>query len=414
MTESQEIKMGLSYEEIKKKIDAGDQETINGVIDGSIVPEQVEVPQSTVDQIPVETTVEDIQQVTEPTPNPLFNELEQQRKYAEMLAKREQEKQEEYFRKLEEYTENLNKEKKAKEELENRLRQLELQIDNKSTISQNDQTSLDTSDEDQFVSDYAKKTRQALEELQKKFPEVTQITEELNSLKQVIASEKKEKEMIAAEEAKKRQQQQLFDSIREFQIANPELQTKKNIKELNDEYLQFRKDISYITNSKSIQELENAIEDYFKGGETKTKADQNGIKPIDDYEKFVKIMELIDLKEGVKYDPKKGDYIPITDDTGARIRYRSLSEAYKINNYYDELNNARKKAYQDVNRKLTQINGGPVVLAPTQTSTFETTMTADQIREIINWPVSMWKNNPQKRAMVEQAYSAIGSRMPNV
>jgi septal ring factor EnvC (AmiA/AmiB activator) len=197
-------------------------------------------------------------------------------------------------------------------------------------------------------------------------------------------------------------------------MSNPELQTKRSIKELNEDFLRFRKDISYISNAKNVQELERAIEEYYKGGDIKNIADRNGIKPVDEYDKLAKLMEVIDLKDGLKFNNRTGEYEPILDDGGNRIRYRSLEEAYKINNYYDEINKARKQAFKDVNNKLTTLQNAPVTLPQTVTTSLDEHYTTEQMREILNMPVNQWKNDPRKRQMVEKVYSDLGIPLPKV
>lgn len=410
------MSMSLTYDEIKQKIAEGDPDILNGVISGTLFQEQ---PEQEVSQEPIQQPEIDVQAVetvpVQPVVDPVQEEIERARLYAEMVAKREKEKEEEYLKKLQDRETALKKEQQAKEEMEARLRQLEQMMNNKSTTVQTDQTTTDD-DEDEYVSEYAKRTRQKLEELSAKYGEsdFKQISDELSRLKQEIEAEKELKRSLLEKEEKEKSQQRLFDSIRQFQLTYPELQTSKNIKELNEEYLKFRKDISYISNASTVKELEKAVADYFNGGDVRKIAEQNGIKPFEDYDKFTKIMDLIDLKEGIKYDPNIGDYVPITDETGTRVRYRSLEEAYKVNNFYDEVNRARKQAYRDVNNKLNQLKSSPVTLGNDQTTTFNANYDAATIKQLINMPVSEWKHDPRKRQMVEKAFRDIGMEPPKV
>ena len=126
-------------------------------------------------------------------------------------------------------------------------------------------------------------------------------------------------------------------------------------------------------------------------------------------------MELMDAKDGVKFNTSTGNYEPIVDDLGNQVRYRSLEEVYRINNYYDELNKQRQKAYTDVNNKLSAFNSAPVTLTTSQTTSVSERLSEDQIREGINIPLTdrNWANNPVKRELVEKAYLAAGTTPPS-
>lgn len=402
----------LSTEEIKAGMESGNLDIINGVLSNTVLPIEMKPVEDTSSQ---NVSQDIVTTNNEPVVNQssVIDEVEQARLYAEMIAERERKKEEDYQRKLKEVEETLRREKQAKEEMVQRLQQLEQQ----KTQPQPVQQDLNSDEDDEYVSDYAKRTRQIVEELARNGganPDYKQLQEELNRLKMEFDNRKEEERKRKEKEEQDSAQRKLFDSIRSFQIANNEFQTSKSFNEIHDEYLKFRKDISYISNAQNIQQLESAIDEYYKGGDIKTIADKNGIKPVTDYDKFNKIMELIDLKDGIKYDPKTGDYIPITDDNGNRIRYRSLDEAYRITNFYDELNKARKQSYKEVSNKLSSLQNAPVTLPNNSTMSFDEKLTVDQLRNIINMPVNEWKNNPVKRTMVEKAFSELGLEPPKV
>ena len=123
-------------------------------------------------------------------------------------------------------------------------------------------------------------------------------------------------------------------------------------------------------------------------------------------------MDLVDLKNGIQYNPKTGEDEYITDSIGNRVRYRSIEEAYKVSNYFDTMNKARIDSYKEVNEKLTARNAAPVVLDVSETAPLETTYTEEQMRELMATPERQLKRNPQLRQQVENLYASLGMEAP--
>lgn len=406
----------MTSEQIKAGIDSGDMNIINGVISGeikeiSMVEEspQIEVQQDT--NQPVDT----------PTVDHIQDEIEQARLYAEMVERRAKEDKEKILREKEdllrkqiEAENKLKQEIEAKEEIANRLRQLE-ETKNSLSTEQNSQT---VDEDDQYVSEFTKRTRQMVEELQSRSavddPVVKQMYEELNRLKEDREADIARKREIEEKEKQEKLKKMVYENITQFQQKFPELRTEAPIAKVNEEYERFRNDISYLSGARSVIELETAINEYYNNGKIKELADKNGVKPVQDYDKLVKIMELMDAKDGVKFNVSTGNYEPIVDEFGNQVRYKSIEEVYRLNNFYDEINKARKQAYNDVNKKLEVFNNAPVSLSNSQTVSVADRLTEDQVREGLNIPLKNrnWANDPATRELVERAYLTAGTTPP--
>jgi len=398
-----------------------DNQVVNAILNGKVQIEKKEEPitetnvENSVNIISQEQNKDNIDNSSVSIIDPLKDEVERQKRYNEMLEKRRQEERENFLRINKENEDKLIKEQKDREELEKKLRELE-QIKN----DNHQQTQLENSETDEeFVSDYTKRTRQMIEELKQSIgnenPLVNQLRDQITNIEKEVAdykAEKAERKRFQDEKRQKEEQEKVFNDIRHFLTEHPELKPSKDIYEIDNEYKQFRKDIAYISHSQNLEELEKAIDDYKKGGPIKKLADQQGIKSVQDLDKYDSIAELLDFKIGLKYEPVLGKHVPILDENGVQVRYGSLNEAYNIKNYYDNLTNIKRQAYKNVSAKLEQFNSAPVVLQQDQTDTFSTGITLDQEKEILAMNPKEWTNNLEKRKMVELVYSKYGLEMP--
>jgi hypothetical protein len=154
------------------------------------------------------------------------------------------------------------------------------------------------------------------------------------------------------------------------------------------------------------------VSDYLNGGNTKQIADEKGLKLPPDYDKYQAIVELNDMKRGVRYDSVIGKEVPILNDDGEQVKYRSFEEAYRVKNYYDEISNARRQASKDIAKKLDEAKNGATVLRNEQVDQFTAGLTADQEKEIINWHPREYMNNPEKLELVKQVYAKRGLEIP--
>jgi len=342
-------------------------------------------------------------------------ERERQARLNEFRAQQAQDEKERILLEKRETEERLEEERKANEELKNRLQML-TELQSQQHQAPNGTTNDD--EDDEYVSDYAKRTRKELEELKAMYsandPRIQKFIEKADQYEAKIQSELEARERQRAKEAADEAERKAYGSIREFQRTVPELQTSVDIQEVEKEYFQFRRDLSSATKAKSKEEFDRYMLDYFKGGEVKKLADGKGITLPKDYDTYQKVVELADMKRGVTYDPTLGKEIPILNDEGRQVTYRSLEEAYRVKNYPDEMNRIRKQVIQDYQNKLNEARSGARTLDNETTVQFTGGLTTDQVKQVLAWKPHEFINDPERRELVKQVYRSQGLDSPKI
>jgi DNA repair exonuclease SbcCD ATPase subunit len=389
-------------------------ETVNAVLAGNIeikstqpIPTSVVDNQETQNQV-VENKPEEIKPTEDIVPT---EEVDKERKYQEFLLQKEKEEKELYLIELKKKEDEFKREKIAREELEKKLQELSDLKKLEPSTSVNTQTD----DDDSYVAEYEKRTRKMVEDLKSQVgdsPVVRELVDKIQKIESEYETRKQEVAKLQQEEVRKKQEDKVFDSIRELQMKYPELQTQKDIKEIDKDYLNFRKNIAFLVKAKNSLDVDRAIKDYYNNGEVKKLAEARGIKDVPDYNKYTTVADLIDLKNGIQRDPITGEERQIQDEFGNPVRYRSLDEVYKLSRYYDDLTNARQRTLKEVSKKLETIEQSPVTLRPEQIGEFTTGFSLEQEQEILNWKPEVWVNDPAKKKMVEEVYLKRGLEMP--
>lgn len=420
--------MEMTAEEIRQGAYTGDKEKdlqmINAFLSGNVSVKQQEVSNeepTTLDNTVTETSTEG-ETVTEPDFD--AEEEERKRRYEQFLKEKELAAQIEEERKKQlliakQKEEEIKKEREARLELEKKLKELS-ELQQTKTQQQSTTDSYTDDSEEEFVSDYAKGTREKVDRLESlinefgsNHPKVKELEEEIRAFREEFKVVMEERQRKAREEEEKRQRDKLYGGIREFQNRYPELKTTVDIEEVDRQYQQFRNDMAVAIKAKSVFELEQAIADYFAGGDYKKIADEKGIKAPADYDKYQAIVELYDMKRGVKYDPVTGKENPILNDEGQRVTYRSLEEAYYVMNREKELADMRRKSSQEIAKKISQINGGAVELPSNMNGqVVQQGYTKDQVNTLLNTDIKAIINDPVKLDEFKRLSIAMGYDAP--
>lgn len=420
--------MEMTAEEIRQGAYTGDKEKdlqmINAFLSGNVSVKQQEVSNeepATLDNTVTETSTEG-ETVTEPDFD--AEEEERKRKYEQFLKEKELAAQIEEERKKQlliakQKEEEIKKEREARLELEKKLKELS-ELQQTKTQQQSTTDSYTDDSEEEFVSDYAKGTREKVDRLESlinefgsNHPKVKELEEEIRTFREEFKVVMEERQRKAREEEEKRQRDKLYGGIREFQNRYPELKTTVDIEEVDRQYQQFRNDMAVAIKAKSVFELEQAIADYFAGGDYKKIADEKGIKAPADYDKYQAIVDLYDMKRGIKYDPVTGKENPILNDEGQRVTYRSLEEAYYVMNREKELADMRRKSSQEIAKKISQINGGAVELPSNMNGqVVQQGYTKDQVNTLLNTDIKAIINDPVKLDEFKRLSIAMGYDAP--
>ena len=420
--------MEMTAEEIRQGAYTGDKEKdlqmINAFLSGNVSVKQQKVSNeepATLDNTVTETSTEG-ETVTEPDFD--AEEEERKRRYEQFLKEKELAAQIEEERKKQlliakQKEEEIKKEREARLELEKKLKELS-ELQQTKTQQQSTTDSYTDDSEEEFVSDYAKGTREKVDRLESlinefgsNHPKVKELEEEIRTFREEFKVVMEERQRKAREEEEKRQRDKLYGGIREFQNRYPELKTTVDIEEVDRQYQQFRNDMAVAIKAKSVFELEQAIADYFAGGDYKKIADEKGIKAPADYNKYQAIVDLYDMKRGVKYDPVTGKENPILNDEGQRVTYRSLEEAYYVRNREKELADMRRKSSQEIAKKISQINGGAVELPSNMNGqVVQQGYTKDQVNTLLNTDIKAIINDPVKLDEFKRLSIAMGYDAP--
>lgn len=420
--------MEMTAEEIRQGAYTGDKEKdlqmINAFLSGNVAVKQevsnVEGSQALDTTVTVPPTEGEGEIVTEPAFD--AEEEERKRKYEQFLKEKELAAQIEEERKKQlliakQKEEEIEKERKARLELEAKLKELsELQ---QNQTQQYLTTNSNSDEDDEFISDALRSTREDVKrleslvtELGSNHPKVKELEDKIKQYDEKYNVIMEERERKIREEEEKRHRDKLYGGIREFQNRYQELKTTADIEEVDRQYQQFRNDMAVTIKAKSVFELEQAIADYFAGGDYKKIADEKGIKAPADYNKYQAIVDLYDMKRGVKYDPVTGKENPILNDEGQRVTYRSLEEAYYVRNREKELADMRRKSSQEIVKKISQINGGAVELPSNMNGqVVQQGYTKDQVNTLLNTDIKAIINDPVKldefkRLSISMGYDA--------
>lgn len=421
-------KMELTTDEIRNGMYTGDKqkdlEMVNAFLSGG-----VNVKETSVEDVVAPDLTETVEEPTNEEPavegdeveldqtqpvDPIEDQLSREQKYAEFLEQQAREERDRYLLESQKAKEDLDKERKAREELEKKLQELSLLNEQRPSMSDSP-TDDELEEEDEYISDYAKKTRRMIEELASRLgdgPEVKQLKEEIGLLKSEYETERQRREELRRQQVEEENRKRSLDNIRDFQREFPEMKMSKDISEVENDYLQFRKDMAYLTKVRSHAELDKIIDDYRNGGEYKKLAESKGITMPKDYDIYQNIVEINDLKNGIKYDPNTGKEYPILNDEGERVKYRSFKEAYLVKTMEKRLREERVKAYKETAKKLTQLQSGAVELPTESVDSFSTGLTTEQETELLYADPKTYMNNPQKRELVRSVYQKRGLNPP--
>jgi len=410
-------------EELKSRQDvveraAKDPEFLNSILTGSFQKEESE-QENPQENEEYNDSVENEEPTVETSDEPeeIVNEDEKQRRYIEWKEQEINKEKERVLNQERNYMEMVEKEKKARQDLEKKLEELQKRInESPSPANQNVE---DDEEDDPYASEYSKQTRHMVKELTKaidtvKTGEVGELKEELLRLKKIEENRVKEYEEEKQKQENEFRQKKLVEELNSFASRHPEIKPSDSIDKLTKDWMSFRKSILNLTNATSQAELENYIDDYVNGGKTKDLADKHGIPFVNDYDKLMAIYDLLDMKRGIKYNKTTGKEEVILDDEGKPVRYRNIDEAYKLSKYYDEMNKARINSFKDVQNKLNQRRQSAVTLDNEETAGFSTGISKEQISELLALNPKQYKNNPELRKKVEAVYRMYGQTPPRI
>lgn len=408
-------------EEIERGVENGDKDILNLVASGQFkVADTAPVVEENAQPVATDAATvadDDTGTPTEVAPQKSVydDEIEQERRYRELVEERAREEKEALLREKAEAKRLADEERKAREGLERQLQELEAQRREQSVKSSPESLS---EEEEEYASEYSRQTRRMIDDLKNNSSE-SKIQEIVNRLIQQEREEyrKQEDERSRKLDEQRKQQEatdKLFKEIDSFQQKYDDLRTSKPVKQLNDEVVRFKSDLAYVMQIDPRDEaaVNRAISKYLSDDSERQKVESKGVRIPQDYDKFQRLQELLDFKNGIEVDKYTGQIRPIVDEFGNRVRYRSLEEAAWIKNGANEINNARREAYKEVASKIESRQQGAVTLDNKATIANETTMTAAEAMKIIDMDSPAFRRDPANLEALRRAYERAGLGLP--
>lgn len=407
----------MSSEEVTAKIDAGDVETINGVMSGEIiVGEAPEGEASTVTEEVAEVHEEVQEEIpTEPQPVPEPESAQEmgidKSEYEELLKKYEEERKarEEALR-------------KAKEESD-RIKELEERFKSISTTSISEEAKLNIElptinedvDDAELAGSFSKNNRLYIDSLRdglSKAASVEQISALEAKLNQVLEIEKQraeEQARIAATNAERARQNKMFTEVDEFAKTHEHFQMKRPTSEVFNEVNAFKSRLKEFLRTEDNREVERKYRDIVSGKDTRLIESINtvGIELPEDIEAYQKLAEIVDLKNGYQFNKYTGEYEPILDDYGAKVSQRSLEDAFKLSRFSDIIAQAKAEQSEAIQNRLDIRENSATVLSEEVTSDGSDSgaITVEEANQLLSLPNSVIMKNPALKAKFDQLFN---------
>lgn len=414
----------MTEEEINSGIESGNLEIINGVISGEIVAGtgETENAQHEEDQQDVneqEETASNTEEVEEETVVDV-DEREEALKQYEMELEAERKIRLEREAEARKLLEDLKAAENLKQERDRLAKELEEARARLSSQVKDEPSSEQSTEDEQFESDYSKATRRELEEIKKSLVNapasgVQDIIKKLEALEGKLESVSKRDEAAEKERQAKQIQERLFSEIEEFQKRNEDFRTSKPVKDLHSEYNELCRRVSEFIGSKDQRDVNLAVYNILRGKtprdkQMREKLEKVGVDIDNDLNKFLDICDMVDRKNGKRYDKYTGKLEDIVDSNGLPVRYRSLDEVYKLSDFKKAATVAAQKAVRDVADRLIKREESAVTLDNSETSDAKDVgvMSKEEIEAILDMSPSKILKNPALKEKLERAYKQLG------
>lgn len=421
--ETQEEK-GYTEKEIRELAESGDMEFINKLATGQIKqiptelarvsPEPVNIPPVPI--VPVAENVASVPTLTpiiEPVAPTIVPQDDGSTLYAEAMSAKEKKFTEEFAAQKKEYEEKL------------KALSIPVPVPVAPIVPVVPVVSVkrleETEDDVVLASIYSQNNRADIDSLNSRVGKAIS-PEEAEAIKADIKKtntrfdEYERKEKIKDDETDlKNYRKNLFADVTEFIKDKPHLSLNKGVKEKYEEHSYLRTRLGEYLHTEDNKVLNKSLygiafseSDFYSNMKTNLKA--IGIDIPEDTGTYLKLAEIVDLKNGKEYDSVTGEVKVIADNNGRPICQRSIGDAYKLSNYSQTIVEARKDQVDAIQQSLAQKNNAAVLL-PSGVVTDENTdkaMTEDEARQIFLRPESDFANNPALNKKLKEAYGVIG------
>jgi len=397
----------LSREEADSRIAEGDMEVINGLLSGEVkIGEAPEGEEQPVEEVVSETPVQEEVIVDQPPVEQIVNTP------TEEVAPEVDEKQAIIDRYLEEAKKREDEANKAAAEAQlAREAREKINALKQPVVSEASTLKFDMPDikEDDVAADlageFSRNNRTILNSLKDSVSsaasvdQVSALEAKLNALLQLEEDRKKKEEALAAERAQQERMNKLFTEVDAF--SNKHSDTFGLNRSASDVYrdtLSFKDQVKKYLGTEDDLQVEAAYRRAVSGkDEELVKGLTNaGIRVPSDAENYLKLAEVVDLKNGYKFNDYTGQYEPIVNDFGDRVTLRSIDDAYKLSRFNDIVNQAKAEQVKEIEKRLSARSNSATVLPDSNTSNGDDAgLSLEEKQRILSLPNSAFKNNPE-------------------
>ena len=403
----------MPVEKIQAAYDANDMGVINGVLSGAIKSGEKPVETTVPEQVATNEPTEQVEEVIDYSivAKRQEEDIEKAKRYIEEIEKKKKEEIE--LKDIEKIAllKQIDEERKRREEVEKRIKEMDAQKPKGDSV-------YSAEEDEELVSDYAKNTRKMIDDLKGQIGQTNTSDPKIHELEARLKKFEQEAERVKVEEDKTRKakeaEERIFNEVKTFQSKYPELQTKKNFGEVATEFNKFKESLASFAKVTSSEEVDRVLMSYFdenKGKKLREEAAKIGIVAPDEAEKFVHIAELVDMTRGFEYDPILERFVQIKNSVGETVRYRSIEESYKVKNYYNEINNAKKKVAKQISTKLNTIQNSPVTIDNNETRPIENGLSNEQVGEIVR-NAELYVTDRNRYELLKRAYAKLRAPAP--
>jgi hypothetical protein len=382
--EANETNMVMTQEQVQAGIDAGDMDIINATIAGTITIGEPEV-EKTVE----EKETEELAEVIEDLPN--RDEL-----ITEVLGDTVKEKDPAVPTYTQEDIDKMVADAVAKAGLtkEDKVDEIEPELSDK---------------------------QKAINELREAIGSDTSgdvnevIIEQLATLKQAEDNRLKELEKQQAKDAQELTLNKLFTEVGALQGKHEHFKTDRDVKTLFEEFGDFRGRVSEFIGSDKDAAVDKAVYAILNGESKRDKqlrktVELTGVEIPKDLETYYQLAEVVDLKNGYKFNSITGEREEIVDDMGQRVNQASLEDAYKLSNFSAHMADAEAHAQKAIQQKLNSFENSATTLTNEEIvdASSQQQVTENEAKALLSMSASKIASDPKLKAKYDQLMVAMG------
>jgi hypothetical protein len=227
---------------------------------------------------------------------------------------------------------------------------------------------------------------------------VALLEQKLNSILEFEETRRKDTEALAAKNAEQERMNKLFSEVDAFSQGHEHFKMDRGTANVFNDVNVFKTRLQDYLRTTDIREVEKAYRNVV-GGKDEALAknlESAGVAIPQDADSYLRLAEIVDLKNGYKFNEYTGEYEELKDDFGVRVSQRSIEDAYKLSRFTDIVAEARAEQTQAIERKLTSREGSATTLPQDVSSdgSNDGKMSHAEANAILNMPDSAFKNNP--------------------